>query len=532
MNYINKFEDLDFIGKAPWETPFGKVVWGTDVIDSWYTGYGDLQGMNELGDNYGVDQQKIYNHGNQYLKQDFPKLDYILDCKLYVEGHLVNEFDQLAKFTQLSSSAQNILNKQNIEKENSNSNNNKIITNPEEIADPQKINNNADNESKQNEENQVNDPLQLNPLPEVLETTRNDLNKGNNNRKEDNFIENKNNKKNQENENIQNIEKKISTTNNNNNNNNNNEEANDTPTDIIVSEKSKDASELVTTEKLVSYMQETKHEKSEEINNYEEINNNEENNNNNNNNNNNKVKNNNNNEENNNNNNNNNKEREQKPNEMEQQQQQPQHSDLDKAEKNNEKVASEAHTTDHENDRDTDQREPLIDHLGRFKHPDRIIKPDQRRHHENMEDDERTKFELQQKLQLETQEDNRVQYDAARHKDSLEKEYNNQKYEEEIKKTLQQQQLHNNNNNNNNNEEAEEEKGVGNRLSDNMISLRGSIYKRIVRGEKVSGGESTKNSLMFNIALVLITLTLITCCIIYTLSRYRKRFKISMSKTH
>jgi cyclophilin family peptidyl-prolyl cis-trans isomerase len=72
------FEDLDFLGKEPWETPFGVVVKGQDVVDSFYTGYGDIEPFSKTGPN----QQKIYNIGNDYLKESFPKLDYILSCDI------------------------------------------------------------------------------------------------------------------------------------------------------------------------------------------------------------------------------------------------------------------------------------------------------------------------------------------------------------------------------------------------------------------------------------------------------------------
>lgn len=71
------FEDLDFLGKEPWETPFGRIVEGFEVIDSLYTGYGDIAGFNEAG----PDQQRLYREGNQYLRENFPQLDYIESCE-------------------------------------------------------------------------------------------------------------------------------------------------------------------------------------------------------------------------------------------------------------------------------------------------------------------------------------------------------------------------------------------------------------------------------------------------------------------
>jgi cyclophilin family peptidyl-prolyl cis-trans isomerase len=37
------FEDLDFLGKAPWEVPFGRVIEGFDVLENLYKGYGKLK---------------------------------------------------------------------------------------------------------------------------------------------------------------------------------------------------------------------------------------------------------------------------------------------------------------------------------------------------------------------------------------------------------------------------------------------------------------------------------------------------------
>lgn len=71
------FDDLDFLGNEPWETPFGRIVEGFDVIDSLYTGYGDIKGFNENG----PDQQMVYQEGNKYLRENFPELDYIESCE-------------------------------------------------------------------------------------------------------------------------------------------------------------------------------------------------------------------------------------------------------------------------------------------------------------------------------------------------------------------------------------------------------------------------------------------------------------------
>ena len=59
------FSDLPHLGKTPWETPFGWVMDGMeDVVDKFYTGYGDQQPFNEDG----ISQGKLMNRGNEYLR--------------------------------------------------------------------------------------------------------------------------------------------------------------------------------------------------------------------------------------------------------------------------------------------------------------------------------------------------------------------------------------------------------------------------------------------------------------------------------
>ncbi|MGH9618821.1 MAG: peptidylprolyl isomerase [Bryobacteraceae bacterium] len=53
-------------------TPFGEVVQGMDVIQHLYAGYGDGPPSGN-----GPNQHQIAAEGNQYLKENFPKLDYI-----------------------------------------------------------------------------------------------------------------------------------------------------------------------------------------------------------------------------------------------------------------------------------------------------------------------------------------------------------------------------------------------------------------------------------------------------------------------
>lgn len=50
---------LDFLGKEPWETPFGVIKEGGEVVEAFYNGYGEMVPFNKKG----IDQQKIQNQG-------------------------------------------------------------------------------------------------------------------------------------------------------------------------------------------------------------------------------------------------------------------------------------------------------------------------------------------------------------------------------------------------------------------------------------------------------------------------------------
>ncbi len=59
---------LDASGFAP----FGRVVSGMNVVDSFHSGYGE-----GAPNGRGPDQSRIQREGNAYLTRDFPDLDYI-----------------------------------------------------------------------------------------------------------------------------------------------------------------------------------------------------------------------------------------------------------------------------------------------------------------------------------------------------------------------------------------------------------------------------------------------------------------------
>jgi peptidyl-prolyl cis-trans isomerase A (cyclophilin A) len=75
------FEHLDFLGNEPWETPFGVVVDGQSTLDELYKGYGDISPFGS-----GPDQQEIYAQGNQYIRDNFPLIDFINSCHVVSEN--------------------------------------------------------------------------------------------------------------------------------------------------------------------------------------------------------------------------------------------------------------------------------------------------------------------------------------------------------------------------------------------------------------------------------------------------------------
>jgi peptidyl-prolyl cis-trans isomerase A (cyclophilin A) len=64
--------DNDYLKKHGKFAPLGKVISGMDVVTSFYTGYGEGAPHGQ-----GPSQSRIAREGNEYLKKDFPRLDYI-----------------------------------------------------------------------------------------------------------------------------------------------------------------------------------------------------------------------------------------------------------------------------------------------------------------------------------------------------------------------------------------------------------------------------------------------------------------------
>jgi peptidyl-prolyl cis-trans isomerase A (cyclophilin A) len=67
INYVDNSR-LDRDGFAP----FGQVVDGMEIVDKLYNGYGDMPPRGSC-----PDQGKLIQSGNKYLKESYPKLDYL-----------------------------------------------------------------------------------------------------------------------------------------------------------------------------------------------------------------------------------------------------------------------------------------------------------------------------------------------------------------------------------------------------------------------------------------------------------------------
>ena len=70
--FINMRDNSETHDKEPF-VPIAKVVEGMDVVDSLYSGYGETAG----GGIRGGKQDPLFLEGNEYLRKNFPLLDYI-----------------------------------------------------------------------------------------------------------------------------------------------------------------------------------------------------------------------------------------------------------------------------------------------------------------------------------------------------------------------------------------------------------------------------------------------------------------------
>ena len=66
INYVDNAR-LDTLGFSP----FGDVLSGMEVVDSLYSGYGEVPPKG-----HGPRSDLMQTQGNQYLERDFPRLDY------------------------------------------------------------------------------------------------------------------------------------------------------------------------------------------------------------------------------------------------------------------------------------------------------------------------------------------------------------------------------------------------------------------------------------------------------------------------
>ena len=127
------YEDSNgWLGRSPWERALGFVLpeyWKTmDTINTEY--------------NEKPDQGHIQQHGNKYLKENFPNLDYILNCKKIQREPI-----------QIKETKPKELQEKEINNNDGNNNNNNNNNNINDIQINNNINNNKINYNKNNFEN-------------------------------------------------------------------------------------------------------------------------------------------------------------------------------------------------------------------------------------------------------------------------------------------------------------------------------------------------------------------------------------------
>jgi peptidyl-prolyl cis-trans isomerase A (cyclophilin A) len=74
---INLRDNREVHDKEPF-VPFGRVIEGMDVADALFDGYGEAAG----GGIRAGKQDPVFQGGNEYLRKNFPRLDYIKTAKV------------------------------------------------------------------------------------------------------------------------------------------------------------------------------------------------------------------------------------------------------------------------------------------------------------------------------------------------------------------------------------------------------------------------------------------------------------------
>lgn len=70
------YQDTANLGRSAWGNPFGIVTSGMDVIDKFYSGYGDLTQFGGTA----PDPIRLGREGGGFLAKEYPNLDYITSC--------------------------------------------------------------------------------------------------------------------------------------------------------------------------------------------------------------------------------------------------------------------------------------------------------------------------------------------------------------------------------------------------------------------------------------------------------------------
>ena len=75
--FINLRDNRETHDKEPF-VPFGRVIEGMEIADAWFDEYGETAG----GGIRAGKQDPVFQGGNDYLRKNFPKLDYIKSARI------------------------------------------------------------------------------------------------------------------------------------------------------------------------------------------------------------------------------------------------------------------------------------------------------------------------------------------------------------------------------------------------------------------------------------------------------------------